>query len=314
MDRFSYIKCADCETNICVKPKIIKYLPKFFKDKYIVKTNPFVLNEINYLDTYGYEVILPFLKEETETFKAVTIFNKTSAILENLNVSTASTDIKIQDFDSKILFMGGKNIRFFFIIQSIKKVLKFLKKDLKYTEVLIIDGGDDNTYNIIDAVYRELNYLTVFTNRSNCFTDYSKKIYEDTGLNLQILEQNKSAIKQADLIINLCADININFDYFYKRGAIYFDLCNNTNKTLEILRKREDLIIIDDLIISYNNCSINNSLLESILYIKYETFKDFIVYKQYPKDKNLISNIIKSNRLNIIGFSQYGNIIKKYSS
>lgn len=311
MDKFAHIKCADKVENIYVKSKLIKILPKYFKDKYIIKTNPFILNEIQYLNTGGYEIVLPFIKEEIDSFKAITIFNDTLAKLEDLSVTVASTDIKIQDFDSKILFMEGKNILAFFMPQAIKKALKFLERDLKYTEVLIIDDkNSDNTYNIIDAIYSELNYLTVFTERADYFTEYAKKIYADTGLNLQILEQNKSAIKDADLIINLSS--NINLDYFYKRGAIYFDLCNNSEKTVEILRKRDDLNIIDDLIMSYNNSSIDNSLLETVLYIKYEYFKDFVVSKQY--NKSLIYNIIKSNNLNIIAFSQNGNIIRKYNS
>lgn len=311
MDKFAYIKCADKLEDIYIKSKIMRILPKYFKDKYIIKTNPFILNEIQYLNTRGYEIVLPFIKEEIDSFKAITIFNDTLAKLEDLNVTVASTDIKIQDFNSKILFMEGKNILAFFMLQAIKKALKFLERDLKYTEVLIIDDkNSDNTYNIIDAIYSELNYLTIFTERADYFTEYAKKIYADTGLNLQILEQNKSAIKDADLIINLSS--NINLDYFYKRGAIYFDLCNNSEKTVEILRKREDLNIIDDLIMSYNNSSISNSLLETVLYIKYEYFKDFVVSKQY--NKSLISNIIKSNNLNIIAFSQNGNIIRKYNS
>lgn len=311
MDKFAYIKCVDKLEDIYIKSKIMRILPKYFKDKYIIKTNPFILNEIQYLNTGGYEIVLPFIKEEIDSFKAITIFNDTLAKLEDLNVTVASTNIKIQDFDSKILFMEGKNILAFFILQAIKKALKFLERDLKYTEVLIIDDkNNDNTYNIIDAIYSELNYLTIFTERADYFTEYAKKIYADTGLNLQILEQNKSAIKDADLIINLSS--NINLDYFYKRGAIYFDLCNNSEKTVEILRKREDLNIIDDLIMSYNNSSISNSLLETILYIKYEYFKDFVVSKQY--NKSLIYNIIKSNNLNIIAFSQNGNIIRKYNS
>lgn len=313
MDKFAHIKCANKLEDIYINSKIIKILPKYFKDKYIIKTNPFILNEIQYLNTGGYEIVLPFIKEEIDSFKAITIFNDTLAKLENLNVTVASTDIKIQDFNSKILFMEGKNILAFFINQAIKKALKFLERDLKYTEVLIIDDkNNDNTYNIIDAIYSELNYLTIFTERADYFTEYAKKIYADTGLNLQILEQNKSAIKDADLIINLSS--NINLDYFYKRGAIYFDLCGNSEKTIEILRKREDLNIIDDLIMSYNNSSIDNSLLETILYTKYEYFENFVVSKQYPENKNLISNIIKSNNLNIIAFSQHGNIIRKYNS
>lgn len=311
MDKFAHIKCADKVENIYIKSKIIRILPKYFKDKYIIKTNPFILNEIQYLNIRGYEIVLPFIREEMDSFKAITIFNDTLAKLEDLNVTVASTGIKIQDFKSKIFFMEGKNILTFFILQAIKKALKFLERDLKYTEVLIIDDkNSDDTYNIIDAIYSELNYLTIFTERADYFTEYAKKIYADTGLNLQILEQNKSAIKDADLIINLSS--NINLDYFYKRGAIYFDLCNNSEKTVEILRKREDLNIIDDLIMSYNNISIDNSLLETVLYIKYEYFKDFVVSKQY--NKNLISNIIKSNNLNIIAFSQYGNIIRRYNS
>lgn len=311
MDKFAHIKCIDKVENIYIKSKLIRILPKYFKDKYIIKTNPFILNEIQYLNTGGYEIVLPFIKEEIDSFKAITIFNDTLSKLEDLRVTVASTDIKIQDFNSKILFMEGKNILAFFMLQAIKKALKFLERDLKYTEVLIIDDkNSDNTYNIIDAIYSELNYLTVFTERADYFTEYAKKIYADTGLNLQILEQNKSAIKDADLIINLSS--NINLDYFYKRGAIYFDLCNNSEKTVEILRKREDLNIIDDLIMSYNNSSIDNSLLETVLYIKYEYFKDFVVSKQY--NKSLISNIIKSNNLNIIAFSQNGNIIRKYNS
>lgn len=315
MDKFAYLKCAERKEDIFIKSKFLKLLPQYFKNKYIIKTNPFIINKIEYLDVEGFEIILPLIKEELVGPKSQIIIKDTLFKLEEMGVITALTDIELSQTESKIIFMNGKSLIEFFIFFSIKKVLKFTGKDIKYIEIIIIDNGDDNsTYNMIDAIYEEINYLSIFTNRPEYFEEYSEKIFCDTGLNLQIIEQNKSALREADIIINLSSSNEFNFDYFYKRGSIYIELSNNKEKTLEILRKRQDINIIDDIVISCDNKSIKNSLLEALLFIKSEFFRNFINCNEYPENKIIVNDIFKSYNLNIVGFCQYGNFIRQYKS
>lgn len=315
MHKFAYIKCAEKKQDIFIKSKFLKILPQYFKDKYIIKKNPFIINELEYLNVEGFEIILPLIKDELVTLKSQIIIKDTLFKLEEMGVITALTDIELPEIESKIIFMNGKSLIEFFILSSIKKALKFTQKDMKYIEIIIIDNEDNNsTYNIIEAIYEEINYLSVFTKRPECFEEYAEKIFCDTGLNLQIIEQNKSALKEADIIINLASSDEFNFDYFYKKGSIYIELSQNKEKTLEILRKRQDINIIDDIVLSCDNKSIKNSLFENLLFIKNIFFQNFINYNEYPKNKIIVNDIFKSYNLNIVGFCQYGNFIRQYKS
>lgn len=315
MDKFAYLKYTETKKDIPINSIFINILPQYFKDKYIIKKNPLIINEIGYLDIEGYEIKLPLLEFETNTLKIETVIKKTVTELEQMGVVIATTDIKLCELYTQIIFINGKHLLNFFIAQALKRVLKFIQKDIKYIEILVIDSQDNySTYNLINSIYTEINYLTLYTKRTEYFKNYIDKINLDTGLNLQIIEQNKSALKDADIIINLCNDDKINFDYFYKKGAVYFELSNNYNKALELLRKRQDINIIDDLIINCDTKHIKNNILEMVLYIKYSEFRDFINVDSFINNINLSSNIIEQNNLNIVGFCQYGNIIKQYNS
>lgn len=313
MDKFVYLKFAEKRQDIPIDSKIIKLLPWYFKYKYIIEKTPLIIKEIEYLDIEGYEVIIPLLESELNSPKSDIIIENTLFKLENMEVLTATTDINYFRPESNIQFMYGKNLMSFFILEAIKRILKFTRRTIQHTEVIIIDNDDESsTYNIIDSIYEELNYFTIFTNRREYFEEYSEKIYSDTGLNLQITEQNKSALKSADIIINLSADSTFNFDYFYKKGAVYFELSGNSQKTLEILRKRQDITIIDDIIINCDNKTIKNNILEAVLYIKNSAFRSFVDYNKCTENKNY--STMKYNNINIVGFYQYGNIIRQYCS
>lgn len=315
MDKFAYLKCAEKKEDIIFKPKILKFMPKYFKDKYIIKSNPIIINSIEYLGINGYNITLPILKCEIEGQKAELVLKNTIAELDNMEViSFTSTDIKTP-LECNLIFLDGKRILKFFIFEAIKKILKFINKDIKYTEFLIIDNEDsDSTYNILNLIYEEINYLTLYTTRSEYFNDFIDKIYSDTGLNVQTINKNNQVMKEADIIINLSKSNDINFDYFYKRGAVFFDLSGNSERTLDLLRKRNDLNVIDDLIFNCDTKNIKNNILETVLYIKESVFKDFIDCGICPQPKNSIMKISLKNKLNIIGFCQYGNIIRDYKS
>lgn len=315
MEKFAYLKCAQNNRDIHIKSRFIRFMPKYFRDKYIVKNNPIFVEDIEILNVLGYNITVPIFETEIESLKANTVLDNTLKNLEFMDVISISSDIPIDCSKSKIVYMDGKNILQFFLLYSLQKAIKFTDKNIKYAEILIIDGDDEyKTYNTIKSIYDSINYLTLFTYRPEFFKSFAEKIYSDTGLNLQIVEQNKSAIKDADIIINLSADIKVNFDYFYKKGAIYFELSDNIQKELELLRKREDINVIDNISFSCNGKYVENSILESILYVSTICFKDFIDKNLYPENKIEISKFIKSVNLNITGFYQYGNIIRQYKS
>lgn len=315
MDKFTCIKCVENKQDIPIKNKIVSKLPWYFKDKYILKKMPYNIEDISFMDVPGLEVTLNFLEREMKGSKIERVIAYMLDDLYQREVCVAYTDTALQLHHTSIVFFEGKNLMSFFIWPVIKKALKYTNKELRNVEIFIIDNDDDNnTYNIIEAIYEEINFLTLFTNRAEYFRNYQEEIYSTTGLNLQIVDKNKALLKDADVIINLSDLLEERYDYFFKKGALYIDLAHNENKTLELLRKRTDINVLDNVIFSINNKRMDNSKIEAALYIKYRTFYDYICSYKYPKNKQAVYEIIKNEKLDITGFYHYRTIIRQYKS
>lgn len=274
---FKYCKSAE-DLNIA---GILKKLPKGIQDFYIEKKNPYISKEFKILEAEGYEITLPLLSTEPETnfLKADSIIKKTIKDALSLGVEIAvfpndmvySTDIKAAE---------GKALFAFFVSEAAKKLLRSIEKDIKTAEFVLIDGGNFLTDLVLDSLYPEVNYLSIYTDRVENFEKRQESIYEDTGLNIQLFSSVRNpAMKEADVIINASGDLE-NYDYFFKSGSIYLDINKNTQKLKRIMRKRDDMVFVDGISFKYNESYFKGSLLEAYFYVSNEEFRTFIT-KEY---------------------------------
>lgn len=254
-------------------------------DWYVKRYNPFVVQEADVLGIKSYKITLPFTYEEqnTKPDKINLIMDKTLNALIDLEVDYFLPPKKFSLALPEMINISDRNKLFpFFIMPAIKKSLRFIKKDIKDAEILIIDGGSVLTEMIIDNIYREINFLTVMTADTGLYEGIAEEIFNDNGLMVQITETNKAVSKDADIIINT-AGAPLKLDYSFKSGAVYFDLSGNEENLNSLAVKRSDMRIINNLQIKTGDEIMSLSMLEPVFYCLSGDYR-FMVNRRYSPE------------------------------
>lgn len=245
MRSFAVIELIDDISLVPVKFKVLRRAPGFMLDWYIQKFNPFVAEQTEILGESGFLIRLP-LTERDRLERPGYFAEMAGRTLHSLR----DYDVEIVlppaggDFPDILPQADGRYAFPFFIMPAIIKMLKQVGKNIKNAEIVLTDGSRGLTLSILDNIYPHVNYLTVITEG-----DYEQKlaeIFDDCGLNVHAADYNRSSLENADIIINTQED-NRRFDYYYKRGAIYFDLSRGNGA--ELAAKREDMLIVDGLLL-----------------------------------------------------------------
>lgn len=289
---------------------IIKRIPKRLLDFYIKKKNPYTCKEVTLLEAEGLEIILPLLQEEEYSQKWDEIVTKTLEELKEKEVEIVISPTKGIFPNNIIKIADGKAIFALLLNPVIDKALKYVQKEKKSSEFLIIDGGNFLTNLILDSIYPNVNFLSIYTDRAENFEQRAKEIYEDTGLILQVFSNCKNALlKEADVIINGGCDME-NYDYYFKKKSIYLDVNKNRQKLKRLRQKREDMLFIDGLELKIDNAYYTSEVFEAIEYVKNKEFRNFLS-KQYNKEKGeFLRKDLKQYKMGISAFRCNGEIVK----
>lgn len=280
--KFAKIQYAKTEEEIPMNG-LIRKMPRRFRDYYIKKKNPYTIKQVNVLETEGYEVCLPITIEEAKKnyIKNEMIVKNT---LRDLNENEVGIIIPPQGilFPNGMRHADGKIIFAFFLNKTINRIFKRLGRDRKNAEFLIIDGGNFLTDLVLDCIYPEVNFLAIYTDRSQKLEEKGEEIYQDCGLNVQIFSNSKNAfLREADIIINCSMDLE-NYDYFFKKKAIYLDVIQNKAKIRRLMAKRADMLFVDGFQLKRENCYLSGEMMESIEYINNNSFRHFLTRQYHP--------------------------------
>ncbi len=276
MRRFAMIEFVNELSEVPIKFNVLKKAPSFILDWYIKKFNPFTMEKIEMFEAEGFTVKLPITKPiaESDLDYFADIYNRTLNCLADYDVEIVlpPRNFKIVDSGFKVERAQAQTVFPFFIMQAINKSLKIFKKDIKTAELVIIDGNRNLTLNLLDNIYPHVNFLTVITNSEDIssYDRTAEEILDDTGLNLNVSGYNKTVLTNADIIINTSEE-NEKFDHYYKRGAIYFEL--SKSNCIDLLSKREDMLIIDDLRLKLGTEFLSLEELDCWLHIKCREYR-----------------------------------------
>ena len=313
MKKFAYIKWAKTEKEIYQQNQWLKFLPSFLRENYIINYCPLKMKEQSIMDLEGYEVTLPFTVEQAnkKSDKVVQkIINKAMEILKSNKVKIICPPKgHIHKIDYSIYESKGQYVIPLFIFNAVKELAKKLDKPLKYIEITIIDGENLKTDLVLDIIYPNVNYLNLITDKLENFKEKSIDIYEDVGLNLQLISHNKkTTLENSDIVID-CTDSNHNNFYYCRKNSIYIYIGSNKDMVKDILLKRTDLIVIDNFSLLFKNESYTTEFCEMLWYISKPWFNN-IISNDY--DLILLKKIIKE--INKDGWRvgeiyQYGKVI-----
>ncbi len=160
----------------------------------------------------------------------------------------------------------GNYIKPFFIMEIIRCIEKekIIDKKLKYFEVVILDGNTKEVDMIIDFIYPYINHLTVISNSPERFKQKAEDIFDDVGLNMQILSYTKGALSEGDIIIDTHYD-DPAVIHLCKSKTVYLDISNHAEKTIMLLERRNGVSVIDQFLLIKNGEIVNVTKAEMLL-------------------------------------------------
>ena len=163
----------------------------------------------------------------------------------------------------------GHYIKPFFIMEVIHFVIKerIIEKELKDLEVVILDGNRQDVDMIIEFIYPYINHLTVLSNTPDRFKQKAEEIFNDVGLNMQVLSYTKGAVSQGDIIIDTHYD-DPSVIHLCKPGTIYLDIANHAEKTIMLLERQKEVLVVDQFLLVKKGEIISATKAELLLTMK----------------------------------------------
>ncbi len=244
---------------------------------YIRKFTPYLKEEVNILGISGYKIKIPIQKKFAyENYDLLfELYKKTINSINQLNVEIVDVPYDFKNIlHSEITTTNRQTLFISFMLQIILKVIKIINVDLKKLQIVILDGDKQLTKLVIKEIYENINYLTIIT--KNDYTELLQEIFYDNGLNIVQVESSNSIMATADIVINLDDEDFKNY-HILKRGSAFIDLSNNVKSILNVCIKREDVLVIDNFNVNFENKVYSLEELELAYYVKssnYRTIKN----------------------------------------
>lgn len=162
----------------------------------------------------------------------------------------------------------GNYIKPFFIMEIIYFIAqkKLVDKELKHLEIVILDGNRKEVDMIIDFIYPHINHLTVITDTPERFQQKAEEIFDDVGLNMQVLSYTKGALSQGDIVIDTHYD-DPTVIHLCKSKTIYLDIGNHAEKTIMLLERQNGVLVVDKFLLTKNGEVVSIAKAELLLTI-----------------------------------------------
>ena len=302
MAQFAIFDYVENRQQIPMRFNILKKAPDFIWDWYIKKFNPLSVKKINFDIANGLSIKLPIEKSMCEEKNIDLSVRKAVSSFSQVEIVRPLKNYSFYNYE-KLKVAYGNYLFAFLAMKVINKFFSVTGKKLSQLEIFIIDANRIITQILIDTIYPHVNYLSVITQQKDFFLQKQHDIFIDTGLNIQLLNYNKSLIENADVIIN--TGFENNFEYAIKRSALYFDLAGQSNSIINLKIKRPDICALGNLNLYYNQKPIDIIMLEMIFYCAYNDFKK-IINGKYDTDLFLsVSKKINSTPIKISSFQKF---------
>ena len=260
--------------KLWVKNYILK-LPKAIKEKYFFCLVPLKVEEIKLADERGYRITLPITKNEENIKLKERMIKKTIAFLMDKNIEIIINNDYIP---MPVMFLQarGSILLSYFVYEEIKSYCNKKKLDLGKLKILVKDGKNLETFIVLSKLFGEVNQLSICTDNEGEFSSFCNSVYEETGLVTEFFSNPKSGyMKEADIVINCSADME-NYDYIFKKDALYIECSSVKGKLKRIMERRQDLNFLYETNKMVGNKSLNSSQLEALVFAKCKDVKKVV--------------------------------------
>ncbi len=296
MAKYAELYFAEKEENIPINKHLMK-LPPNLRNKIIQWKLALKCEEKTTWEITGEKIQMPMtytmyrkmpLTLRSDIFKKIErkLAEKgiTHVILPKLMITSPFEDIQE---------CTGDYIKPFFIMDIINFSVneKIIDKKLKDLEVVILDGNKKDVDMIIHMIYPYINHLTIISNQQDRFEQRAKEIFQDVGLNMQVLSYTKGAISQGDVIIDTHYD-DPSVIHLCKAGTLYLDIGNHIEKTMMLLERQKGVLVVHQFLLIKKDEIVTTTKAELLLTM------DRVFHRNYKETmKSLKSQNIKVYKL-----------------
>ncbi|CCQ94800.1 hypothetical protein CULT_2040006 [[Clostridium] ultunense Esp] len=169
--------------------------------------------------------------------------NTNSLIMENLSLLNKD-DVKLIEKRTGLKIINGIKVLTFFLPLVLKEICKGLNENLKEKEVLIIGEDEILTKQIIEALYKEVRFITLAGDYGDIIGDISEYIMEKTGLSIFYSKKVDKILTNYSIIINLKDNYYLNVNKL-RQKAIIFDFSISKGIRNQANESRGTIIIED---------------------------------------------------------------------
>lgn len=242
------------------------------------------------------KVIIPF-EENSKNNNLEKLAKKTDKILKKSLSQKIVLSKMLQEnklYKNYLLYYGYDIVDGRWLFGALlEHVLDFVinKKDfLKETTTISILTNDisDLMTEILKRISQDYKSINIVTNHPEKFKNIEKRIYENNGIILNIINNKKKSLARSEIIINLNFTNEIVNKYNIYDNAVIIDI----NGNLKIAKKRFNGMVI-------NNYEISTNLIN-------------VTYKEcFDISKYNIKDIYESEIYNKMSYNEFKNRIKK---
>lgn len=296
--KFAEIQCSAKKEDFGINNIFLK-LPDSILNWYLLNYRPFYIQEMQLANVEGYKIKLyqPFEQEIQK--KQI---EKLLSLLEQKDVQIVLTNYNIA-LSNHIKICYGTILNSLLLLQAAQKAIKRQSKTLQESRFLIVDGENFITDLVLDVLYPHINYLSIYTNRQQYFTQKAEQIYEDYGLCLEFFTGEKNKLFETFHIIINCSYAMDNYDYKIQKNAFYFDAVQNKQKMQRLLSRRNDLLLSDGLLLKWQNNTYYSKQLEAIFCATEKPFYHFLCHDYRQQTAEEITNLLQQKKITVTGFT-----------
>lgn len=192
-------------------------------------------------------IIIPIEKELTEkkqeklAQKTIKLLNKSSSKKIVVSKKIGQYEKYMNILKAKYINVEGKWLYKMLVPEIMEYILKKenLKKEETSLHILVNDATDVAVQNILEFA-KEYKTITIITNHIDKFKKIEEKIFEESGINISIMNNKKKSLSRAKIIINFDFPKELINQYTINEKAIILNLPGK----LKINKKRYEGKII----------------------------------------------------------------------
>lgn len=203
MERYQIISLDDSMVNGKI-PWYIRCIGHKRWENYVRKHLPHRVEKVIYLGEPGINIIIPLLQKRDGRTDLVLQRELVEKMIERYDLDRVIYDQSLTQLMNISEMAPTWIIRYIMFRNIYEETIRLSNIKRQDVRLVIIDEESRKIEYIVESVMEELNYLTILTHRPERFQLLQQKVYEETGLVIDVVDKESMVSLQGNLVVDLC--------------------------------------------------------------------------------------------------------------